>query len=222
MPYGDGAELKILVEGHLLLPRCPHCATAHPTIKQEHFLAVRPLRGMPQAANQAQSLRWHIYICTSCGGLIAAMVPVTTHQQPMTKYATWIIPGPRAARTDVPPRVAGYLDQAQETMSSPSASVMVSASAVDAMLKEKGYKTGSLYTRIGEAVAANVITADMGEWAHDVRLDANDERHADEQSALPTVDDAIRCYEFAVTLAEVIFVLPARVKRGRKQTPAQT
>ena len=62
---------------------------------------------------------------------------------------------------------------------------MLAASAVDAMLKVKGYKDGSLYQRIKDAAAGHIITADMATWAHQVRLDANDQRHADESASIP-------------------------------------
>ena len=51
---------------------------------------------------------------------------------------------------------------------------MLAASAVDSMLKEKGYKDGSLYKRIEQAAGDHLITAEMASWAHEVRLDAND------------------------------------------------
>lgn len=51
---------------------------------------------------------------------------------------------------------------------------MLAASAVDALLKLKGYTAGSLYARIEKAAEDHVITQDMAKWAHEVRLDAND------------------------------------------------
>jgi hypothetical protein len=38
---------------------------------------------------------------------------------------------------------------------------MLSASAVDAMLKVKGYKSGSLYSRIDKAAEDHMITSEM-------------------------------------------------------------
>jgi hypothetical protein len=95
---------------------------------------------------------------------------------------------------------------------------MLAASAIDAMLKAKGLKNGTLYTRIDEASKTHLITADMSAWAHEVRLDANDQRHADETAPLPDSHDAERSIEFAQALGEVLFVLPARVARGRDTT----
>ncbi|MNW06866.1 hypothetical protein D3C71_2033470 [compost metagenome] len=57
----------------------------------------------------------------------------------------------------------------------------------------------------------------MAAWAHEVRLDANDQRHDDEDGALPDEADARKSIEFATALAQFLFVLPARVARGRGQ-----
>jgi hypothetical protein len=109
-----------------------------------------------------------------------------------------------------------FLTQALDAMHTPSGAVMLAASSVDAMLKAKGYKEGVLNSRIIKAAADNLITAEMAEWAHEVRLDANDQRHADEDAPLPTEADARKSIEFAKALAEFLFVLPDMVTRGRK------
>jgi hypothetical protein len=93
---------------------------------------------------------------------------------------------------------------------------MLAASSLDSMLKVKGYTTGSLYSRIDEAAKNHLITEEMAAWAHEVRLDANDQRHADDTADLPSQKDANKAIEFAQALAEFLFVLPARVARGRK------
>ena len=94
----------------------------------------------------------------------------------------------------------------------------MSASAIDSMLKAKGYKEGSLYARIDKAKDDHLITADMATWAHQVRLDANEQRHPDEEMPLPTDADAKRCADFAVALGDILFVLPSRVTRGIQET----
>ena len=86
------------------------------------------------------------------------------------------------------------------------------------MLKAKGYKDGNLHSLINKAVNNHLITTEMGEWAHEVRLDANDQRHADDSAPLPTEKDAKRVIDFARALAQFLFVLPAMVAKGRKTT----
>lgn len=105
----------------------------------------------------------------------------------------------------IPDRARTYLDQAINSLSSPAGAVMLAASAVDAMLKAKNLKEGSLYARIDKALADNLITAEMAAWAHDVRLDANDQRHADDEVSLPVTADAKRAVDFR-SCASAVFV----------------
>ncbi|GGC57929.1 hypothetical protein GCM10011400_52000 [Paraburkholderia caffeinilytica] len=121
---------------------------------------------------------------------------------------------PSVFSADVPEEPLDYLKQAAETLHSPRASVVTSAGAVDSMLKARGYADGPLYSRIEKAVTDHLLTSEMAEWAHDVRLDANDQRHADLKAIPPTTEDARRCLDFAKALADILFVLPARVTRG--------
>jgi hypothetical protein len=158
------------------------------------------------------SLMWNVHACATCGGLVSAGT-VKDRRGVMNSNALWVIPAPRSVDSSLPERVAYSLGQAQETLTSPSASVLMAAAAVDAILKEKGLKDGSLYARIEKAATDGIITKEMASVAHDVRLDANAERHVDDQSKPPTDEDAQRCFEFAEALAEMIFVLPRRVKR---------
>jgi Domain of unknown function (DUF4145) len=222
IPHG-GIAVMMKTTTHFNLPRCPHCNTANPTLQR-----VTQCNAVPQKTalipfpGPGYYIQWHIYICASCAGLVAA---ATTIQQnyghsPIEGPALWVVPELNALSPDIPPRAASYLAQARETLSSPSASVVMSASAVDAMLKERGYTDGKLYSRIEAAQTGGLLTENMADWAHDIRLDANDERHADCDATGATSADAKRCLEFAETIAELLFVLPARVKRGRAAKPA--
>ncbi|MDE2466766.1 MAG: DUF4145 domain-containing protein [Alphaproteobacteria bacterium] len=197
------------------LQRCPHCNTANPSIGRRHVFAVQPSKAAFQLHNQL--LQWHVYSCASCGGLVGAATPIIQAHATFTvdQLAQWIVPAATTISSDIPQAAARYLTQARETLASPAASVLMSAAAVDAMLKERGYRDGSLYSRIQKAETECVLTKDMADWAHDIRLDANDERHADHDASAKTGEDAARCLEFADALADLLFVLPARVRRGR-------
>jgi len=126
-----------------------------------------------------------------------------------------ICPSPQVVANEVPDRARSFLSQAISSLHAPAGSVMLAASAVDAMLKEKGLTKGTLNSRIDEAAKSHLITAEMAAWAHEVRLDANDQRHADDEAELPDEAAARKAVEFAKALAQFLFVLPARVKRGR-------
>jgi hypothetical protein len=114
----------------------------------------------------------------------------------------------------IPDRAREYLRQARASLSAPAGAIMLAASAVDAMLKEKGHTEGALYSRIDAAVSAHLLTEGMARWAHQVRLDANDQRHADAAAGLPSPDDAQQAVRFAAAIAEFLYVLPAKVTRG--------
>lgn len=125
-----------------------------------------------------------------------------------------------AVAQEIPDRPRAFLTQAIDSLHAPSGAVLLAGSCVDAMLKEKQLVSGSLYSRIEQAVTAGLLTPDMSKWAHQVRLDANDQRHADQSAALPTEVDAQLCISFAEALGEILFVLPARVARGLQASTA--
>jgi len=87
----------------------------------------------------------------------------------------------------------------------------MSASSIDAMLKDHDLTEGSLYTRIEKAVVDGILTQKMPDWAHRVRLDANNPRHADAATPPMTDEDARRAFDFAKVLTEYLYLLPSRM-----------
>lgn len=152
---------------------------------------------------------WIVYACRRCGGAILAS------GEQINGEVKEMFPSARDVEESVPDTPRQYLLQAMNSRHAPAGAVMLAASSVDAMLKAKGYNDGSLYSRIDKAVTDHLITSEMGAWAHEVRLEANGQRHADGQFSMPTPADANRVIAFAEALAEFLFALPARVSRGR-------
>jgi hypothetical protein len=97
---------------------------------------------------------------------------------------------------------------------------MLAASSIDAMLKEKGYKSGTLYKRIEVAAEQGTLTSQMQDWAHEIRLSANEPRHADDDFTGASEAEAEQVIQFAKALAEYLFVLPARVQKWKAQPGA--
>ncbi|WP_203074702.1 DUF4145 domain-containing protein [Falsiroseomonas ponticola] len=114
----------------------------------------------------------------------------------------------------IPEAARVYLAQAFLSLHAPDGAVMLAASSIDAMLKALNLQAGSLYSRIEAAVKGGKLTPAMAQWAHQVRLDANDVRHADEKSPHHDEASARRVLEFARALADFLFVFPHRVNRG--------
>ena len=189
------------LEPKLILDRCPHCSIANPNLTQIHKAESRDHAG--------KNMRlWGFYRCGRCGGMVTASAGAD--RQPVTE----IFPSSPEVSEDIPSRARSYLEQSIASIHAPAGAVMLSASAVDALLKEKGYTEGKLYSRIEKAVEDNLLTSEMASWAHEVRLDANDQRHSDEEASLPNGDDAKKAIEFTLAIAEYLYVLPARVQRG--------
>lgn len=187
---------------NLDLERCPHCGVDRPNLFNVHQF---------ETADYSNSNRrvWRIYRCSRCGGVVVAA------SKELEQDVLEVYPSTVTVDEALPARAKDYLQQAMNSIHAPAGAVMLAASAVDAMLKAKNYTDGSLYSRIDKAAGDHLITPEMASWAHEVRLGANDQRHAEEAMSLPAADDARRSVDFATALAQFLFVLPARVARGR-------
>ncbi|MBB6225294.1 DUF4145 domain-containing protein [Rhizobium leguminosarum] len=151
-----------------------------------------------------------MFLCSVCGG---ATTVRALAQKPQPQILA-LYPAEKSAHEDLPDIARKFLQQAYETLHAPDASTVMAASAVDAMLKAKGYSGGSLYQRIDQALANNVLTQGMADWAHAVRLEANGVRHADAARPHATPEEAAQTVEFAEALGNFLFVLTARIDRG--------
>ena len=196
--------MPALLRTHLDLPKCPLCGVNSPNLGYLSDSAVSDYLG--------QVRTWAVYRCNKCAGLVTARADGIN--------AEIYFHHPRANEplsADIPERSRDYLTQAMDSAGSPAGAVVMAASAVDSMLQNKNYATGTLNEKINAAVGDHLITQDMAEWAHNLRLDANAQRHPDLAAALPTSEDAQRSIDFALALGEIMFVLPARVTHGKTQ-----
>jgi hypothetical protein len=196
----------------LLLNHCPHCEVTNPLLTKSWAVNTASFDG-------SNGRLWTTYTCATCGGVILTACPSVQGSQP---NVTSVWPPARTVADELPSRAREYLRQAVASRHAPSGAIVLAASAVDAMMKDKGYKDGSLFTRIDLAATAHLITDEMAAWAHEIRLDANDQRHADENAPLPDSTEADKAIEFAEALGQFLYVLPAMVKRGRKPPASAT
>lgn len=117
------------------------------------------------------------------------------------KEVTQVFPNYRKLDDEVSSDAKAYIEQAISSIHAPAGAVMLAASCVDAMLKEKGHLNGSVNSRIEQVAKDYLFMTDMAAWEHEVRLDANDQRHADLNASLPSKEDAERIVDFASALA---------------------
>lgn len=191
------------------LPRCPHCNIDNPNLS-----AVTEFE--TSDSENSWYRVWRCYACARCGGVVTAST-----KKSEGSFVHDLFPESTSVSDDIPSRARSYLSQAVESIHAPAGAIMLAASSVDAMLKAKGYTDGSLYARIEQAATDHLITEGMSQWAHQVRLDANDQRHADEDADLPEEEDATRCINFAFALGQFLFDLPALVTQGLEESQEQ-
>lgn len=190
------------------LGRCPHCSIASP-----NMVRAWASQGPTQRTDDGSPSWWGGYRCQSCGGLV-----IVKAQQPTGNrfILSEIFPDFKSAHGDLPARARVYLQQAYETLHAPDAAAVMAGSAVDAMLKAKGYEKGTLYERIDKALSDNLLTKGMADWAHEVRLGSNRPRHADKDNPHVSFLEATQSVDFAEALGNFLFVLTARIDRGLK------
>ena len=189
------------------MPRCPYCGVASPVlIRRWHS-------GDPTPRSDGQpTSKWQANSCTVCGGVV--LLKGNPGEAAANSRIVSVLPEPKTAHEDIPQPARTFLQQAYETLHAPDAAAVMAGSAVDGMLKAHGLTEGSLYSRIDKALAQNILTQGMADWAHEVRLGSNRPRHADAAKPHVSASEAKQAVEFAEALGYFLFVLTARVNRG--------
>jgi hypothetical protein len=135
--------MSLNLNNSLALESCPHCGRAHPTITMPNQGNWIKFQG-----HHGNARMWGVYGCTSCGNLILARG--STEQAGSAVAAVY--PAPKSVAKELPDDPKRFLADAITCLHAPSAAILCCASAVDAMLKLKGYEEGKLYSRINAAV----------------------------------------------------------------------
>lgn len=197
--------------------RCPQCSAAKPTLHLQKVI-------LGKGSDAQHAWGWAVFQCSSCLEICCfkGYFRRGDYHRSAEEYfgeieqkAFQIMPDVAEDFSDWPDRAQKYITQAINALEAPDGAVMLAGSAVDAMLKENGLTEGTLYNRIQKAVEINLLTPAMGEWAHTVRLSSNNPRHADLDQPHATLDEAKATIEFAKALGQFLFVLPAKINRGK-------
>ena len=203
----------------LFLYECPHCNRKDPSLQRHGEFILTS--GANKYATR-ESNWWGVFICRSCGGVILAKSEANNRHRlindgdPQCAFpSTFMMP------EGIPQNIEEYIEEA--CCSLPKSRVVMAASALDAILNDKGYTAdhvannfnckGDLYNRIKEAANAGIITQDMADWAHTIRLLANGQRHISAKHYTNvTVDEADEVFEYLMTIVQILFTIPNKVK----------
>lgn len=204
------------------LERCPQCGVATPLISKIGTACLHY-----ESSHHYDQDKWFFTgSCSRCRRHVlfygeTLEKPDYKDKEPKRISILKTYPSLESASNELPVAAARFLQQALESLHAPDGALMLAASAIDAMLKSKGYTEGTLYSRIRSASKDHVLTDDMAAWAHEIRLSANEPRHADENFEGATPDDAEQVIAFAKALGQYLFELPARVKKWQEKATQQ-
>ena len=187
--------------------RCPHCSVAKPLLDllgdvHEHYVDAFDRQFYAQCSNCRSFVLFHGYN--------------ETYSKDTTIKIEQMFPELQSVDQVVPERPRNYLKQAIESQHAPDGAILLCASALDAMLKDQGYRKGNLFSRIDKAQEEGLITSQMQGWAHETRLAANEQRHADEEVEITTEEDAVECINLTKAFAEYLYVLPSKIRRWKQ------
>lgn len=196
------------------LSRCPQCGVATPLIEKVSQASLHLERSHSYGDD-----RWYFTgRCSRCRNHILFYGSTHSKRDFETKEPPELniirsFPSLEIAAEELPQMALKFFQQALESKHAPDGALMLTASAIDAILKDKGYLKGTLFQRIKAASDDGLLTSEMTSWAHEIRLSANEPRHADDRFEGATPEDAEQIIAFAKALGEYLYVLPAKVQK---------
>lgn len=196
--------MKIL-DKKFIINNCPHCQINNPNLGEVYHNTF-------QDSENKQRKTWYIFCCNNCYGLVTVETAINNSKN-VIKY----FPENDVISEDIPNPAKKYLEEAVKTVHSPSASILVGSRSLNEMLLAIGYEDKNLYNKLQQASEDRKITSEMESWAHEVRLNANEERHPKKYSTEATQEDAKNTIELLKAFAQYLFVLPAMIQKEIKK-----
>jgi hypothetical protein len=193
---------------------CPHCGT-------------NPVGFTPRGAYPTKPMisKTLLFLqCEACGHGIIAVFPSPSqvnawmsNQVSDPGTILEVFPKMEECPADVPPLVSDAyisgLDNLGKKKGANAAAIMFRRTIEIAtkIINPDAPKSDNLKKRIND-LPANLATPAMKDWAHHIRLDANDAAHDPEQFS---DDDAKQLHIFAKMFLTYAFTLPAMMKRAK-------
>jgi len=206
--------------------QCPHCGTEK--------IGFAPKGAVPVSPNALLTLLF--LQCQGCGQAVVATIGGPTINVTSWMQGALDAPGtikdiyptlpPPQVPADIPPNVAkaflSGLDNLRRSENANAAAMMFRRSVELAVkaLNPNAPKDDNLKKRIGD-LSPDLATPAMKDWAHHVRLDANDAAHEDEEFS---EEDARKLHTFAEMFLTYAYTLPKMLERarGKPETPVAT
>lgn len=202
---------------------CPHCRTVNSGVTIVNVVQ-----------NPRETAKWSVFgICSACNSPVAVVVSsgggsnpgnyngnILHHNSPFRLVEIY----PRAPALEIPANipdpVAKAYSQAEYSRMNGQydAAAAMYRTAMERGLKDlsPGIAAWQLQKRIDQMAAQGMITAELKDWAHELRLDGNNAVH-EEEATKETIEQMHQLCKF---LLMYLYTLPEQVKAARARRAA--
>lgn len=211
----------------ILLINCPHCGgnSMTFTVKAQSQLSKKPR---------------FFFLFTTCGGCSKGVLAECENplgydlvnnagnlkdKDGVRLVEYWPAPKTTDAPRFTPANVARFYSQAVKAMSREDwdAAGSMSRKALDVATRHldtsDAFAKKPLASRIDDLAARQLITPQMREWAHAIRVDGNDAVHDPDQF---TQEEAETLYSFADLFLQYVFTMPGMLNERKKAKESRT
>jgi hypothetical protein len=175
--------------------------------------------------NSGKKLNFDVYRCANCAGFVhvfwsAAEFAHGMHGLYNFNVLPWPLNAKREPSENWPEGVNRFWIQAHDSLKNENwdAANLMARSALQFVVREKGSKEGNLKVQINDLASKEVLHPLMQEWAHEVRLLANESAHPEAPQPPPvTPQDARDIVNFLDYLLFYLYDLPKQIADYRKR-----
>lgn len=200
---------------------CPFCGEKGNFALAHHAEKKKP--------NSSKRLNFDLYQCHNCIGFVQVLWSANGHSSMHALYSYKVQPWPLAGKREPSPNwpegMTRFWVQAHNSLSNENwdAANLMAQSALQFVVREQGAKKGNLKEQIDDLGKKGTLHPMMQDWAHEVRLLANESAHPDAVAPLPvTPEDARDILNFLDLLMFHLYDLPEQISEYRRRQNGAT
>lgn len=181
-------------------------------------------------SNSRKRLNFDLYRCNNCFGFVQVLWSAGELSQGAYglygyRVQPWPLSGKPEPSENWPEGMKRFWVQSHDSMKSENwdAAAIMARSALQFVVVERGAAGGNLKAQIEDLTAQGVLHPLMKDWAHELRLLANESAHpAQDSSAPPDPQDVRDIVNFLDSFLLYLYDLPAQIRnyRSRRTTTA--
>jgi len=185
----------------------------------------RAFHGEKKKPNSEKRLNFDVYKCGNCAGYVHVLWSASEWSASSGLHSYRVLPWPmgkQEAPEHWPENIKRYWVQAHDTASSQNwdAATVMARSALQQAVRDQGASGRNLMAEIDDLAGRGVLPAHMRDWAHELRLLANESSHPDNAVA-PNERSVSDILSFLDFLLVYLYTLPHQIAeyRTRRNSP---